>query len=311
MAEGGGGVEVYYQGKGITDYVQVRSCVARDTSGGRCDSLEIEFENSAAWYGWQPEEDDQIVIAQGAYDTGIMYLNTVLPEEGRYRILATALPCLARKRQYRSFTGKTIEEIMRACGMETGMDFAIYGIDGLAAIPYIQQENESAPAFLNRFLTWEGARLKCVNGKYTAIGIQFAQERAAHQTIEITPQQSGTQYKRCGVKDRSVTVKTPYASATATDTEVPGGYAQITLDLPARNAIQAGRWARGALLDRNRQCECLTIESEFNPGFAALTRIDITGGTDATGAWLVEEAEHDLINLSSRAKLFRVIDTIQ
>lgn len=306
-------MRIYYEGVDITEHdrVQVRSCTTRDTCGGRCDSLEIEFENSAAWYGWKPQEDDKIIVTNGSYNTGIMYLNTILPEEGRYRILATSLPCNARKKQYRSFIGKTIEEIMHACGVVTGMDFAVYGIDGKTVIPYIQQEYESSPAFLNRLLTWEGAKLKCVNGRYTAIGILFAQSREAHQTIEITPQQSGTQYKRCGVRTRSIAIKTPYCGATATDIDVSSAYEQITLGLPARNDIQAGRWARGLLLDKNRQCESLTIESEFNPGLEAMTRIDVEGGTDADGQWLIEDVEHDLFNLSSKAKLYRCISTIQ
>lgn len=304
-------MEIYYQGKDITGMVQVRKCIARDTSGGRCDSLEIEFDNAAGWYNWGPEEDDQIVVAYNGYDTGIMYLNTVLPEEGRFRILATALPCAARKKQYKSFAGKTIEEIMRSCGMASGMEFSIYGIDGQAVIPYIQQEDESAAAFLCRLLKYEGAVLKCVNGRYTAIGISYAQERPAHQTIEIGVKQAGTEYRRGGATYKSITIKTPYAEARAEDLLVVSTHAQITLNLPARNDVQAGRWARGLLMHHNRQAETLSIESEFNPGFSAMTRIDITGGTDATGDWIISEAEHDFCNRKSTAKLYRCIYTIQ
>ena len=146
-------MEIYWQGKDVTDFVQVRKCVVRDTCGGRCDSLELEFENAAGWSKWGPEEDDKIIVSQNGYDTGTMYLNTVLPEDGIYRILATALPCVTRKKEYKSFIGKTIEEIMRACGMVTGMGFAVYGIDQKTVIPYIQQENESAAAFLCRLRT--------------------------------------------------------------------------------------------------------------------------------------------------------------
>lgn len=304
-------MEIYYQGKEITGMVQVRKCIVRDTCGGRCDSLDIEFENAAGWYGWGPEEDDQIVVARNGYDTGIMYLNTVLPEEGRYRILATALPCAARRKEYRSFKSRTIEEIMRTCGVVTGMDFAVFGIDKEAVIPYIQQENEVAAAFLNRLLRYESAKLKCVNGKYTAIGISYAQERPAHQTIEIGAKQRGTTYRRSGTKLKSATVRTVHAEATAWDLSVTGNHAQERFNLPAQNNIQAGRWARGMLLDHNRQCETLEISSEFNAGLSALTRIDITGGTDATGEWLVEEAEHDLKNGTSFAKMHRCIYTIQ
>lgn len=305
-------MNLIYQGKDITQYVNIRSCVGRDYSGERCDSLQIQFENASSWYRWGPEEDDQIRITHNGYDTGILYLNTILPEDGKYRILASALPCSARRKQNRSFSGKTIEEIMRACAAGSGMDFKIFGIDGSAIIPYIHQENESAAAFLHRLLTMEGAALKCVNGKYTAIGILWAQQREAGQTIQISAKQRGTDYQRSGETVKAITIRTPYAASTASDTSVPSSHNRITRnDIPAKSNLQAGRWARGLLLDMNRKCETLRIETRFNSGFTAMSRIDVTGGTDADGKWLIREAEHDFVNMTSCVVMHRCVTTIQ
>ena len=304
-------MEIYYQGKDITGFVIPRRCVAKDTAGGRCDSLEIEFENAASWYGWEPEEDDKILVAHDGYDTGTMYVNTILPEDGRFRILATALPCKARRRQWRSFAGKTIEEIMQSAAMACGMDYALFGVDGHAIIPYIEQENEGSAAFLNRLLKCEGATLKCVNGKLTGIGLLYAQERRAHQTVELRADQKGAEYRRSGAKLHSLTVKTPYARARATDEGVPTNHgAETVTEHPAVDDIQAGRWARGLLLAKNRTCESVSFQSEFNCGLTAMTRIDITGDMDATGEWLIETAEHDFINRKSSVLMHRCSGTI-
>lgn len=304
-------MEVYYEGTEITSYVQVRSCVSRDVCGGRCDALEIEFENAAGWYRWGPQEDDRLLVAHNGYDTGIMYLNTILPEEGRFRVLATSLPCKARAKAYKSFIGKSIEEIMRMCAATSGMEYQIFGIDKNTVIPYIQQEGESCAAFLHRLLKLEGATLKCVNGKYTAIGIEYAQNLEPQQALEISVQQSGAEYKRSGRKLRRLTLETPYASATAEDADVPDGHASLTINsAPARDDIQAGRWARGLLLHANRACESLRIDSEFNPGFACMARVNVDGSTDANGEWLIEEAEHDFVNMTSTATLHKCIASI-
>lgn len=305
-------MEIYYQGTEITDMVQTRKCIVRDGSGERCDSLEVEFENAAGWYSWGPAKDDQILVAHNGYDSGIMYVNTILPKDGKFRILAAALPCKARKKGNQSYIGQTIEEIMRSCAFASGMDFQIFGIDRNMKIPYIEREDAGCAAFLYRFLTLEGAVLKCVNGKYTAIGIEYAQSREAEQSIEVLAQQEGTQYKKAGASYKSVTVKTPYAEATAEDTSVPESGTRMTVNcLPAMNDVQAGRWARGKLLHLNRQSELVTVQNEFNPGLSAMSRIDIEGDTDANGQWLVEEAEHDLINLTTSARMHRCIVTIQ
>ena len=305
-------MEITYEGYDITDWAQVRKCVGRDTAGNRCDSLDITFENAAGWYNLGPKEDDQIIVSHNGYDTGVMFANTILPEDGRFRILASSLPCAARVKAYQSFIDKSIEEIMRACAMSSGMGFQIFGIDKNTIIPYIQRENESCAAFLYRLLQMEGAMLKCVNGMYTAIGIEYAQALDPHQTIEVMADQPGVEYRRNGQAHRMLTVKTPYGSAAAEDLSVPINHNDIIRsNLPARNDIQAGRWARNILLDENRKCEKLIVQSTFNPGFTAMTRIDIEGNTDASGEWLIQDAEHDFIELKSTMTAHRCVASIQ
>ena len=88
-------MRLIYEGKDITQYADVRKCVHRDVSFGRSDSLELELEHAAIWHSWNPQQDDRLQVMHDGYDTGSLYLNTILPEKGRYRILATSLPSAA------------------------------------------------------------------------------------------------------------------------------------------------------------------------------------------------------------------------
>lgn len=304
-------MNIFYQGVDITDMVVTRKCIVRDTCGDRCDSLSLEFENPAGWYGWDPQEDDQIVVAHNGYDSGVMYVSAVVPQDGRYGLFATSLPCKARAKGYKSFAAKTVLQIMEQCAMATGMGFQVFGGIGTAYVPYIAREDESCAAFLHRLLMLEGAVLKCVNGRYTAIGIEYAQNRSASMGFSVMANQRTAEYKRDGLKLKGLTVMSPYASATAEDSLVPETHQRVTVcGLPAMDAAQAGRWARGKLLAFNRQCETLRIQTDYNPGLTAMERVDITGDTDATGAWLVDMVEHDLINLTSTAEMRRCLWTI-
>ena len=305
-------VEILYQGTDITGMVHVKSCKVHDTCGERCDSLDIEFENAAGWYHWGPEEDDQIIVSHGGYNSGIMYLNMILPEEGRYRIYATSLPCKARKKECKSYAQMSIEDIMHSCAAVSGMESRIFGIDEKIIIPYAERDNEGCAAFLHRLLTLESAALKCVNGRYAAIGIQYAQDKTPKQTINFTSKQRGAQYIRNGMAYKGLTIKTPYAEATAEDTGVADSHMKVVTGcIPALNNIQAGRWARGKLVSINQKCESVYMQSDFNPGFTAMVRVDITGDTDANGEWLIEDVEHDLINLKTTTTLRRCIRTIR
>ena len=305
-------MEISYKGTDITDEVSVRSCIMRDTCGMRCDSLELIFENAAGWYSWGPQEDDEIVVTHDGYTTGTMYLYTVTPEDGTYRILATSRPAKARGRSTKSFEDKTVSNILQACAADSGMSSQIHGIDGGAKIPYIVRENEECAAFLAKLCKLEGAVLKCVNGKYSAIGITYAQGLSARVELEVEAFQKWITYERVGDKFQSVSIKTPYATGTATDSDVKSSYKKLIIggELPAKDSGQAKRWAKGILLDKNRHSELVTVLDEFNPRYTAMGRVDIEGDTDASGEWLVEEVEHDLIALESSVRLHRCITTI-
>ena len=304
-------MNIIWQGTDITGYVMVRKAVAKDTCGGRCDGLDIEFENADAWYRWGPKEDDEIRVTQDGWDSGILYLNTIAPGDGKYRVIATSLPCKARQRQWDSFENGSIEEILRRCAAQTGMDFQTFGMDNTIRIPYIQRENEGCAAFLHRLSVLEGAKFKCVNGKYTMIGLDWAQDRNPLSTIRIAADQDGADYRRSGAKDYSLNLVTPYAKGTAKDTDVSDvmATAEVT-EYPALDDIQAARWARNLLREKNRKCESLTIQATFHPAWTAMARVDINGGTDADGEWLTEEVEHDLKDGRSRAVLYRCIRSI-
>lgn len=302
-------MNIYYQGYDITNMVTTRKCIVRDTAGERCDSLELEFENASGWYQWGPQEDDQIVVTHGGYDSGVMFLNTILPEDGKYRMLASSLPCTARKKEYRSYAEKTIEEIVRECAVLSGMGYQLYGVDGDIVIPYIIRDNEGCGAFLSNLMALESAALKVVNGKYVAIAYDY--DQSAQQTIRLMGDQRGARYERSNKRIRALTVKSPYASATATDTAVDETHDSIVKNMPVLTSMQAGRWARGKLLAINRKDERLTINTEFNCGHTAMIRMDVTGDTDATGEWLIDSVEHDLKNETTRTTLRRCIDTIE
>ena len=305
-------MELYYEGTNIADRVSITKCIHREFSGGRSDCLEIEFEDAAAWHRWQPKENDQIIAAMNGYDTGILYLNTIIPEDGRFRILATSLPGIGHRKANKSFEGMTLGAIMAACAAECGMTSRLYGLSEGIAYPYIMRQNEGCAAFIDRLMKWEGAVFKAVSGRFTGIGIEYAQSLKAMQNIEISADQPGMKYqRRDNMKLAGITINTPFAECTAVDEGVEGGIYEIYTHYPAVDAVQAGRWARGLLLHHNRRSEELWIESEFNAGFTAMARIDISSANNMEGAWIIDEVTHDFVDKKSAAKMLRCIHTIK
>ena len=305
-------MELYYQGVDIADDVDIIKCVHHEASGGRCDCLEIEMENAGSWYAWGPQTDDEIIAALNGYQTGKLYLNTILPQDGRYRVLATSLPSIARRKSCATYIGMTMRDILASCAAECSMNSAVYGMDDGITYPFLMRKTEGAAAFIDRLMTWEGAAFKAVGGRFAGIDITSAQSAMADQSIELTSKQSGvTHLKRDDMKWAGLTIRTPYAECSAVDDDVQNGIYITMTDLPALDDVQAGRWARGLLLHNNRKAEKLTLSMEFNPGLSAMARIDIDSTTGTDGMWIVDEAAHDFIAGKSSATLLRCIETIR
>ena len=301
-----------YKGKDITNLVEIAGAVGRDNSRGACDSLELTFENAAAWYSWKPEKDDEIELILDGYSTGKMYLNTILPEKGKYTILATAIPSAARRKLNMSYENMAISDIAQACAIESAMGSKLWGIDRRTRIGYITRNDEGSAAFLERIARMEGCVLKCWNGIYTFIGIENAQMEQAKQCLTIDAGTQGTRYtKTDGARIRGLRVVSPYGSYEATDDGADGKDVRLRCDLPVNSVSEAVRWAKGLLLAHNRMSETLSITSEFNIAWTAMARIDVNGTTDANGAWVIDGVTHDFINRTSEAECLRVINTIR
>lgn len=303
-------MEIFYQNVNITDRVIVSSAKCRDVSDGRCDSLDIVLHQAATWFNWNPTTDDKIEVTHGGYSTGEMFVSSVIPEDGKYRILATAQKSAARRKARRSFEGKTLEDIMSYCAAECGMEYRIYGIDGKIRYPYMLRKEESCAAFLSRLAKMEGAVLKTYSGRLTMIGIAAAQKIQPNETMQIEARQLGSAYQRKETKYKTLTIKTPYVSVSATDSAASKGVGKVFCDIPAADAATAGRWARGLLLAHNRKADTMTLHTTFHSTWSAMVRIDITGDTEANGQWIIDEVEHDFIENTSWAVMLRCIESV-
>ena len=303
-------MNLIYEGRDITQSVQILQCVHRDASIGRSDSLDIILNHAADWYRWEPKAGDTIEINHKGYTTGALYVNTVRPEGKEYRILATSLPPNAWQNAWRSYRQMTFDEIVTQCATECGMTGEVYGARFSLPYGHLQRQNTGAAAFLQRLCFLEGAALKAYSGKMQAIFIPYAQDQRTARSLRLTGEETGLTYTHTPEAKRGfVRVVTPDFEVTVTDSGAPGCKGKV-ISAPAMDTITASRWARGVLLMCNRMAETLEVSIGFDPAMTALARVEVIGNSAFAGGWLVDEAEHDLYNDITRVKLVRCVTTV-
>jgi len=299
-------MKLVYEGTDITGFVNITRCMHRDVSHGRADCMELEMDHAETWYRWKPQLDDRLRMIHRGYDTGELYLNAIVPRGNKYAILATSLPASARRTTWQTYTNETLDSLMRRCAAECGMESGLYGVDGKLYYSFLMRRNEGCAAFLNRVGEWEGAAVKAVNGAFRAIAVGYAQKRPASEKLRITTSQDGVTYtRRENLLYSGLTVLTPHARASAFDETAGKHHHPVITGLPARDAAQAGRWARALLMMNNRKAEELTVKSALDARLSAMVRVDVSGNTDASGEWLVEEAVHDFVNKTTEVRMLR------
>lgn len=311
MAQAQRDITLIYQGVDITDEVDIIECVCRDVSGEESDCLMLTLDHAEKWFQWKPQKNDTIRVTRGGYDSKTMYLNTVVPEDGAYRIYATARRSAPMPEKYQVFEKMTLSSIMSMCAAECGMGAKLYGLSGGIQYPYLLRERMRAPAFLEMLAMREGAVLKCLDGNFAAIGVQYAQNIAAMHEMELENGQMDSQYiDRRDLRWSSVQIKSMFGSGTARDSDADG-QTKIITDLAVDDDATAYRWAKGILMMYNRQSEVLNIEMDFNPGYTAMVRVDVKSDTDAAGKWMIDRVEQNLLDGRTKARMYRCIESVR
>lgn len=311
MAQAQRDITLIYQGVDITDEVDIIECVCRDVSSAESDCLNLKLDHAENWFRWKPQKNDTLRVTRGGYDSKTMYLNTVVPEGGAYRIYATARKSAPMPEKYQAFEKMTLSSIMSMCAAECGMGAKLYGISGGVQYPYLLREKLRAPVFMEMLAMREGAVLKCLDGNFAAIGVQYAQGISAMHEMELDDDQMDSQYiDRRDLAWSSVQIKSMFGSGTARDSN-SSGQAKIITDLAVDDDATAYRWAKGILLMHNRQSEVLNIEMDFNPGYTAMVRVDVKSSTDAAGKWVIDNVEQNLLDGRTKARMYRCIDGVK
>ncbi len=299
-----------YEDTNLTEFVDITACEHRDASGGRSDCLALEMEHAETWYRWGPSADERIEALLNGYSTGTLYLSALLPENGRFRLLATGIPRAARQKDTASYTDITLSGLLERAAAACGMGWTLYGLPDLR-YAFLMRKDEGLCGFLDRLLRAEGGCLKACGGALRAVSVAAAQALEPVAELELHPDTPTLRHRvKAGARAMGLTVRGPLGMAEARDAAVSDGPWPV-LRMPVPDPVTARRWAQGTLLHLNRGAETLTLTTEFSPNYTALARVDVTGGSGMDGAWLIDEARHDLYNERTRLSLVRCVTTIE
>lgn len=296
-------MRLYYQEKDITDRVEVLEAKCHNGIHEIC-GCDILLNEAEKWYAWQPKIGDTIRLTDGKLDSGKMYLDSVMPQDGRFRLIGLATKMNRQAKAWQSFEKMTLSQIASQMAAESGLGLEMWGISGGYRYEWLVRKNETPIEFMQRLAMLEGGTLKLVDGKMTLISWDYARSLSPAMTYELRADNILSHWKIGADRASAMTGWGLYGTAAAQSGE---NGRRLRAYLPAPDTATAKRWARGILLEKNSHVETVTLRVDFEHAATAMGRVNVIGGTDMDGAWLVRRVEHDYKRGISEEELIRCV----
>lgn len=301
-----GGLKVIYEGRDIYPDVAVGRCWADSCAWGRLDRLTVDFGDTRnLWDSWGPKEGDRIAVEDGAARTGQMLVASVVPQSSHFTVTAYPVPREARDRRCKSWERVKLSQLLAEAAGRHGLTWSMYGLDDYE-YSYVEQDNESDLAFLDRRLTLEGASMVVYDGTLVAYSGAWAEGQETAGSLEVVP---GVDYE---FRDDSPRM---WGSCTVTDGTTSGTFAAgdgkaLVKVLPFRisSVGEAERFAKGLLREANRESVMLTVRTDsMLRQYAAGSVLDLDASSAASwsGKAFVARMRHDYFDAKCKVWLTR------
>lgn len=304
-----GGLRVYINDKDITESIAVASCYYEQHAEGEADSLSITFSDTRKqWANWKPSaEGDTVRITDGALDSGKLYLDSLKPENGNYKLQAYSTPKSAFSVKSRSFDGISLPELARKIASDNGLTAKLYSVPETQC-KYAQQRGQSDLAFLHAMCKRAGVSFIVYNCALCLYGEKQIESKEAAKTITLGLKDSYTvtddkqaAYSSCELRNGTYT-------GTAKDSGVKTGkvYRDTVRAAWAGQAdANAAAAARLRELNKGTKRAELTMSTQRQIAAGSVIRLVCTGWT---GKAFVYRVRHDMQAKKSRIWVRKPID---
>ncbi len=290
-------MQIIYQGKDITNSVEVKSASITDNAGGVADSVDITFaDTDKLWGKWSPQKNDTVQIKHEGFDSGVMFVDELQQERGIYTIRALSIPQSAKSENTKTWEEVRFLELALDCCKNNGFTLQTYGVEN-QLYERVDQIDTPDFAFLSQRCLLEGYVLKLTNNKAVIYSEKHFESLTSAKTIYIEGVYGN--YKYCN-SSRGI-----YQSCRITygnfkfeyvPNNAPSGPILKVNKIPVYSVAEAERYSMNMLRYHNKHEIELKFATEIEVGVAAGNVVTITSFGILDGAYFVHKLIHDVVN---------------
>ena len=296
-----GGLRVFVNDKDVTDSIAVASCYYDMHAEGEADSLTITFSDTQKqWEKWKPsQQGDTVRITDGAVDSGKLFIDTLKPENGRYKLQAYSTPKTAYSKKSRSFENLSLQQIAGKIAKDNKLETHFYDVPE-THFKYVQQKGQSDLEFLHKLCKQRGVSFIVFDEALTLYSEKHVEAAEAARTLSpgraddftVTDDKHAA-WALCELKNGTFT---GHASDDAVNT---GKEYRETVTAAWENQAEANAAAAARLRQLNKTSKRaeLVMSTQRQLAAGSVVKLDCNGWN---GKAFVYRIRHDLLKKTSR-----------
>lgn len=300
-------MQLVYEGKDIAQAVEINRADVTDNAGGVADSLELWFNDPLGWWSqWQPEKNHTVEVIRDGYSSGIMFIDELEQQRGRFVIRALSIPQEARTKNTRSWENIRFLILAGEIAAKYGFALETYGITN-HLYERVDQQDMADFEFLAFRCMLEGYLLKLYNKKVVIYDSRYIEGQAPVREMDMSGFDGEYRFRRTSTGIYG-SCRLTYGSIWSECKANAAGPVLKISSIPVYSQDEADRFAKGMLRYHNCRENTGACTIPFDSGIAAGCNINITGVGLADGKYFCEKIVHRLVDGKTFQSMYKPLE---
>lgn len=301
-------MQLIYDGKDITDAVEIQVADIMDNAGGIADSVEIHFDDpKGVWSQWEPKKNDKIQLNNDSNNSGIMHVDELEQQRGIFVVKALSIPQEAKTTHTKGWEEVRFLEIANEIASKYGFKLETYGIQN-HLYNRVDQYEQADFVFLAHRCALEGYMLKITDGKVVIYDEKYMESLTPVRTINADEFDGNYSFKSistgiygsCKITHGNIYYTFKPSNVYGPQLNVP--------DVYISSQGEAERYSKGLLRFRNKYENVGYIKVELDPTIAAGNTIQIQGVGLSDGKYFCNQVTHKLVDNKTVLRLRKPLE---
>ena len=293
-------MKVLYNGVDITNYVEIKKCIHEEYHEFHSDMLTIDMRDlDEKWDKWNPKIDDTIKVIQGVTNTGTMYIKSLEPMCGSYRINAQSTKADVEELHNKEWGIISFLQILQEIANRHNLVLRTYEIAD-TRYKKLSQKNQNDLDFLSDLCKLEGYHYLIFDNQLVCYSKTYLEQRDAIQ-VEITKDNQYRLFRKKtfgGLKLISGTNEYIH--------QVGNGYlVDVSIALENLSKAEQERFAKNLFYHKTKESESgYFYTNQINESLCAgnTIQLNISAASSFSNKCVISQVRNDYFN--NRSKVF-------